>query len=572
MNLRMMCRLCSVLLLGMPVATVAAPPVADLVLLNAAIETLDPAQPRAEALAVRGDRIVALGNNAEISALAGPDTRVLDAGGKLVVPGFIEGHGHFMALGESQRTLDLRGAHDWDAIVAQVREAAAHTAQGEWILGRGWHQEKWSSVPPDAVDGVPLNTLLNAAAPNNPVLLEHASGHGYMANATALALAGIDAARADPPGGKIARDAAGTATGWLVDRAADLVLEAQSHNASDPAAQRALHREWALGAGREALEKGVTSFHDAGVTFATIDLYRELADAGELPVRLYAMVGYESNANLAANLARYRMIGYANNFLTVRAIKRLADGALGSHSAWLFEPYDDEPQNNGLVVDSLSMIEETARLALANGYQLNTHAIGDRANREILDLYAREWRGQANPRDLRWRIEHAQHLHPDDVPRFAQLGVIASMHGVSATSDGSWMAKRLGEKRAGERTFLWRSLWDTGAIVTNGTDVPVEDIDPLASFYGSVTRRMADGGVFHPEQCLTRAEALASYTRNNAWAAFEEDLKGSLAPGMLADFVVLSHDILRVPDAELLQAHVLHTVLGGRIVFSRGAN
>jgi predicted amidohydrolase YtcJ len=570
----MMCRLCSALLLGMTAAVAAAPPPVDLVLLNAAIETLEPAQPRAEALAVSGDRIAALGSNEEISALAGPDTRVLDAGGKLVVPGFIEGHGHFMALGESQGTLDLRGARDWDAIVAQVREATAGAEQGEWILGRGWHQEKWSSVPRDTVDGVPLNTSLNAAAPHNPVLLEHASGHGYIANAAALALAGIDDMSADPPGGAIARDAAGVATGWLVDRAADLVLEAQSRAASTraPAAQRAIYREWALGAGREALEKGITSFHDAGVPFATIDLYRELADAGELPVRMYAMVGYESNANLAANLARYREVGYANNFLTVRAIKRLADGALGSHSAWLLEPYDDEPQTMGLVVDSLAMIGETAQLALANGYQLNTHAIGDRANREVLDLYEQVWRGQENPRGLRWRIEHAQHLHADDVPRFAQLGVIASMHGVSATSDGSWMAKRLGEKRAGESSMLWRSLWDTGAVVTNGTDVPVEDIDPLASFYGSVTRRMTDGGTFHPEQCLTRVEALASYTRNNAWAAFEEDLKGRLAPGMLADFVVLSHDILRVPDAELLQARVLHTVLGGRIVYSRSAN
>lgn len=570
----MMGRLCSVLLLGMFAAVAAAALPADLVLLNANIETMDPSRPRAEALAVSGDRITALGSNTEISALAGPDTRVLDAGGKLVVPGFIEGHGHFMALGESQSTLDLRGARDWDAIVVQVREATAGAAQGEWIVGRGWHQEKWSSVPRDNVDGVPLNTSLNAAAPNNPVLLEHASGHGFMANAAALALAGIDDMRADPPGGTIARDAAGVATGWLVDRAADLVLEAQSRAAStrDPAAQRAIYREWALGAGREALEKGITSFHDAGAPFATIDLFRELADAGELPVRMYAMVGYESNASLAANLARYRMVGYANNFLTVRSIKRMADGALGSHSAWLLEPYDDEPQNYGLVVDSLAMIEETARLALANGYQLSTHAIGDRANREVLDLYAQLWGEQANPHELRWRIEHAQHLHPDDVPRFAQLGVIASMHGVSATSDGSWMARRLGEERAGESSFLWRSLWDTGAVVTNGTDVPVEDIDPLASFYGSVTRRMTNGETFYPEQSLTRAEGLASYTRNNAWAAFEEDLKGSLAPGMLADFVVLSHDILRVPDAELLQTRVLYTVLGGRIVYSRHAN
>jgi predicted amidohydrolase YtcJ len=340
---RMTGRLCSVLLLGMSAAVAAAPPPADLVLLNASIETMEPSQPRAEAMAVSGDRITALGSNSEIKSLAGPGTRVLDAGGKLVVPGFIEGHGHFMALGESLGTLDLRGARDWDAIVAQVREAVAGAAQGEWILGRGWHQEKWSSVPRDSIDGVPLNTSLNAVAPYNPVLLEHASGSGFMANAAALALAGIDDMSADPPGGTIGRDAAGVATGWLVDRAADPVLEAHSRAVStrDPAVQRAIYREWALGAGREALEKGVTSFQDAGTTFATIDLFRELADAGELPVRMYVMVGYESNQDLATGLARYRMVGYANNFLTVRSIKRLADGALGSHSAWLLAPYDD---------------------------------------------------------------------------------------------------------------------------------------------------------------------------------------------------------------------------------------
>ncbi|MCK5438356.1 MAG: amidohydrolase, partial [Gemmatimonadetes bacterium] len=428
------------ILVSLALGCAQAPEPADFVILGGTIHTFEPIGETVEALAARGQGIVALGTEGEIRPLIGPNTEVLDLKGAVAYPGFIDAHAHFLGVGKAQMQLKLQGAATWKEIVDQVEKAASETPEGQWILGRGWHQEKWSSVPPDAVNGVPLNTSLNAVAPHNPVLLEHASGHGYIANAAALSLAGIDDMSADPPGGAIARDAAGVATGWLVDRAADLVLEAQSRAAStrDPAAQRAIYREWALGAGREALEKGITSFQDAGVPFATIDLYRELADAGELPVRMYAMVGYESNANLAANLARYRVVGYANNFLTVRSIKRLADGALGSHSAWLLEPYDDEPQTMGLVVDSLAMIGETARLALANGYQLNTHAIGDRANREVLDLYAQLWRGQANPRGLRWRIEHAQHLHADDVSRFAQLGVIASMHGVSATSDGSW--------------------------------------------------------------------------------------------------------------------------------------
>jgi predicted amidohydrolase YtcJ len=322
-------------------------------------------------------------------------------------------------------------------------------------------------------------------------------------------------------------------------------------------------------AGREALAKGITTFHDAGAPFATIDLYRSLAERGELPLRLYVMVGGESNEDLARRLAQYRTVGYGGDFLTVRAIKRMADGALGSRSAWLLEPYADDPTNTGLAVDSVATIARTAEIAIANGFQLNTHAIGDRANREVLDVYERAQRAHPASRNLRWRIEHAQHLHPDDVPRFAQLGVIASMQGVHASSDGPWVPKRLGEPRAGERTYVWRSLRNAGALITNGTDVPVEDIDPLASFRATVTREMADGRRFHPEQSLTRQEALESYTVNNAYAAFEENIKGSLAPGKLADFVVLDRDILAVPDGELAGARVQHTVLGGRVVFSR---
>jgi len=544
---------------------------ADLIVLGAAIATMDPANPAATALAVRGDRIVAVGNDAAIAALAGPGTQRLEAQGKRVIPGFIEGHGHFMALGESLGTLDLRGATDWEAIVALVRAAAAKAPPGAWILGRGWHQEKWSSVPADAVEGVPLNRLLSAAAPYNPVSLEHASGHGVIANQAALALAGIDAGTTDPAGGHIARSAKGAPSGWLVDTAAEPVYAAyQRSRAALPAAeQRKDLVEQVRRAGHEALSKGVTTFHDAGAPFAVLDLYRELAASGELPLRLYAMVGSESNESLERNLARYRVVGYGNNFLTVRAIKRLADGALGSRSALLLEPYTDDPTNSGLRVDSLEVIARTAALAADNGYQLNTHAIGDRANRDILDLYEHAQQAHPGVRALRWRIEHAQHLHPVDVPRFARLGVIASMQGVHAVSDGPWVPKRLGEPRAGERTYVWRALWDSGAVVNNGTDVPVEDIDPLASFRATVTREMADGRRFHQEQRLTRLEALQSYTRNNAYAAFEEDLKGSLAPGKLADFVVLDRDILSVPDAELAQARVLTTVLGGRVVYRR---
>jgi hypothetical protein len=564
--------------LGLVTLAQAAPnePPADLLLVDASIETLVPGAPRAAALAVRGDRIVRVGTETEVRALAGPVTRVLDVDGRLVVPGFIEGHGHFMALGDALGVLDLRAERSWESIVAKIAAAARAAKPGEWIRGHGWHQEKWEAVPAGAVEGLPVHAALTAVSPLNPVVLEHASGHGVFVNAAALAAAGIDARTPAPDGGRIVRDAAGNATGWLVDTAMDRVSAALARaRAAQPVeVQREALRAAVRRAGAEALSKGVTSFQDAGVSFATLELYRELADRGELPVRIYAMVGGDSIGGetlerLAEGLARHRTIGHANNFLTVRAIKRMADGALGSRSALLLEPYSDDPSSRGLAVDAPETIRRTGELALSNGYQLNTHAIGDRAIRETLDVYSALMAGSDDARGLRWRIEHAQHVHPDEVPRFAALGVIASMQGVHATSDGPWVPKRLGEPRAGERTYIWRTLWDAGAIVTNGSDVPVEDIDPLASFRASVTRRMADGTPFHPEQCLTRMEALVSYTRNNAFAAFEEGLKGTLEPGKLADFVVLSHDILAVAEAELAAARVLRTVLGGRVVYTR---
>jgi len=544
---------------------------ADLLLVHARISTMDPARPEAEALAVRGDRIVAVGTSDALLALRGPSTQLIDAAGRRVVPGFIEGHGHFMALGEQLSVLDLRGTRSWEEIVAKVRAAARDAKPGEWIEGAGWHQEKWPGVPADAVNGVPRNGALDEAAPHNPVILGHGSGHGVMANAAALAAAGIADATPDPAGGQIVRDGSGKATGWLVDTAADLANAAlqRARSAKTPAEQRAVQLERIRLAGQEALSKGVTSFNDAGVPFAIIDLYRELADAGQLPLRLYVMVGSESNEALAQGLSRYRMVGRGNNFLTVRAIKRMVDGALGSHSAWLLEPYTDDPSTTGLVVDSLAVIAGTAELAIAKGFQLNTHAIGDRANREVLDVYQRALGGVADGKALRWRIEHAQHVHPDEFPRFAALGVIASMQGVHATADGPWVAKRLGEQRARERTYVWRSLLNAGAMIVNGTDTPVEDVDPLASFRASVTREMADGKRFYPGQVMSRQEALRSYTRDNAWASFEEGLKGTLSVGLLADFVVLDRDILTVPDAALKEARVLQTVLGGKLVWTR---
>lgn len=540
---------------------------ADLVLRNGRVVTVDPARPEAQAVAIRADRIAAVGTNEEIARFIGPRTEVIDLGGKLAIPGFVEAHGHFLGLGHAKTILDLTKARSWADIVAMVEAAAKKAEPGAWITGRGWHQERWDKTPEPSVDGVPLHHELSRVSPANPVLLGHASGHAAFANAKALELGGIAKGTADPPGGEIVRDAQGNPTGLLRETAQGLVSAAmaKAEAGRDPRVVEAELRRQVELAGQEALSKGVTSFHDAGSPFAVIDLFKKLADEGKLPVRLYVMVRRESNEAMAEKLPRYRMIGYGNHFLTVRSIKRQIDGALGAHGALLLAPYSDLPGSTGLTLEEPADIRGTLKVALQHGYQVNTHAIGDRANREVLDLYEEAFRSAPDKKDLRWRIEHAQHLHPDDISRFAKLGIIASMQGVHATSDGPWVLKRLGPERAKSGAYLWRSLLDAGVVIANGTDTPVEDIDPIASFAASVTRRMADGTAFYPEQRMTREEALRSYTLNGAYAAFEEDIKGSITPGKLADVVVLSKDILKVPEAEIPTAKVVLTILGGRV-------
>jgi hypothetical protein len=542
---------------------------ADLVLKNGRIVTVDPQRPEAEALAVVGNKIAAVGNNAEVEAYVGTSTKVIDLAGKLAIPGFIEGHGHFASLGRAKKVLDLTKAKNWDEIVSMVAEAAKQAKPGVWIFGRGWHQEKWDKAPNNSVDGVPTHDELSKASPNHPVYLTHASGHASFANAKALQSAGIDESTSDPSGGTIVRDQLGRPTGLLRENAQDVVEAAIAAYQAQRSPQEieAEQIEYVRLAAEEALSKGVTTFHDAGSSFKTIDLFRKLADEGKLPVRLYVMVRNETNDSMDEKLPAYRLNNYGNSFLTVRSIKRQIDGALGAHGAWLLEPYQDMSNSTGLVLEPVAEITRTCEIAVKHGFQVNTHAIGDRANREVLDIYQKVFQANPDKKDLRWRIEHAQHLHPDDISRFAELGVIASMQGVHATSDGPWVPKRLGEKRAAEGAYVWRSLWDSNAVVTNGTDAPVEDVSPIASFYATVSRRVADGSAFYPEQKLTREEALKSYTLNNAYAAFEENIKGSLAPGKLADIAVLSGDIMTIPEEEILSAEVLYTIVDGKIVY-----
>ena len=537
---------------------------ADLVLRGGKIVTLNEAQPEVRALAARGGRIVALGSDADVGRLIGSDTEVIDLGGRLAIPGFIEGHAHYMGVGRSTLQLNLMDVANWDEVVAMVADAVAEAEPGELIAGRGWHQEKWDRRPEPAVDGLPFHRSLSAVSPDNPVLLTHASGHATYANAKAMELSAITAATGDPEGGEIVRDAHGDPMGAFRETAAGLLGSAR-RGAADPDPSRV-----ALLAQEEAFSKGITSFQDAGSGFSTVDLWKEMIDDDRLKIRLYSMIR-AGNQSLVENLADYRMVGYGSDRLTVRSIKASIDGALDSHGAWLLEPYDDLPTSTGLNTTPVEEIREKARLAMEYGYQLNVHAIGDRGNRETVDIFEEAYNARGDG-DYRWRVEHAQHLHPDDIPRFEALGVIASMQGVHATSDGPWVEPKLGARRSEEGAYVWRKLMDTGAIVMNGTDAPVEDVDPIASYYATVSRRMNNGGVFFGDQRMSRLEALESYTINAAYGAFEEDIKGTLANGKLADIVVLSQDVLTLDEDAIPQTEVVYTIVGGEVVYRGGGS
>lgn len=552
------------LLIGTRLAPAAE--TADLIVTGGKVVTMDDDLPVAEAIAIQGDRILAVGSVAQIAKHSGPTTRTIQLQGQLVTPGLIEGHGHFLSLGQSKMMLDLTTANKWQDIVDQVGEAARNTPPGTWIVGRGWHQNKWKEVPDEQVGGYPIHTALSKVSPVHPVLLRHASGHMSLVNGKAMELAGLNGDTKPPKGGEILHDAEGQPTGVLRENAMGLVsrVYGRSQNQrSDAQKEKDLYTAIRL-ASEECLQHGVTSFQDAGTSYAMVDVYKQLADQGKLPVRLWIMLS-EGNDALASRMSEYRTTGYGNHFVTVRAVKRLLDGALGTHGAWLLEPYEDHPSSTGLNTLPLESLERTAELAVANGYQLCVHAIGDRANREVLNIFEEVCQAAPHSKDLRWRIEHAQHLSPDDIPRFAELGVIAAMQAIHCTSDAPYVAQRLGMRRAQQGAYVWRSLLDSGAVVINGTDVPVERIDPIACYYAAVTRKLEGGVTFFPEQCMNRHEALRSYTRDPAWAAFEEETKGTLTPGKLADIVVLSQDILTVPVEKIRETRVLMTFVGGQL-------
>ena len=551
-------------LLAAPLAAQAPPQPADLVITNARIHTSDAARPEAQALAVRGDRLVFAGSTREALALRGPATRVVDLSGLTVIPGITDAHGHLLSLGNALRRVDLVGTRSYEEVIQRVVARAARMRPGEWIRGRGWNQMNWADTR------FPSNEALNRAVPNNPVLLSRVDGHAALVNARALELARVTAATRDPDGGRIMRNRDGSPTGVLIDNAIVLV------DTVVPPPSRSETIEAVLAAVAEANRWGVVGMHDAGVGAGTVDVYEELARAGRFNLRDYVMVDGDSLVGDGDSAAARRVFtrgpqrALYEGRIWLRAIKLVADGALGSRGAALLEDYSDEPGNRGLITEPMDNVRAVAVQALRHGFQLCVHAIGDRANRETLDAY--EWAlGQVPTADHRFRIEHAQIIHRLDIPRFAQLGVIPSMQASHQTSDAPMAMNRLGWTRV-QGAYAWRSLLATGVVIPNGTDTPVEPVNPLIGFHSAITRQDAAGwpaGGWFPAERMSREEALLAMTLWPAHAAFTEDVSGSLTPGKYADFVVLSQDVMSVAPERILDTQVLMTVLGGRVVYQK---
>jgi predicted amidohydrolase YtcJ len=539
-----------------PLASQQAP--ADLIVTNARIYTVDDSRPVVSALAVRAGRVAFAGDLRGAMALRGAQTRVVDMGGRTVIPGMVDAHGHVSGLGDALAIVDLVGSTSVEDVVARVVAKSGGKAPGQWISGRGWDQNRWGDTR------FPSHDKLTAALPNNPVILTRIDGHAVFANKKAMDLAGITSATRDPEGGQIIRDAAGNPTGVFVDNAMALVRRVV------PPATRDEVKRAVLAAIAEGQKWGLTGVHDAGADETVLGVYEELGRTGQLNFRMYAMIsgGRTESPALDRLIARGPQSALYDGTLWIRSIKLYSDGALGSRGAALLDPYSDDAKNNGLLVSDPKFIEAIAVKALKAGFQVNTHAIGDRGNRVTLDAYEAALK-QVPVADHRFRIEHAQILNYADVPRFAQLGVIPSMQASHQTSDMYWAGTRLGVHRL-PGAYAWRALLNTGVVIPNGSDFPVEYVNPLISFHAAISRQDANdwpAGGWYPEQAMTREEALKSMTIWPAYAGFQEKELGSLTPGKHADFTVLDQDIMRIPASLVLKTRVVSTWVGGKPVY-----
>ena len=538
---------------------------ADLIIENGIIYTMNDLNPLIEAVAIKNGKIIGIGSKNDIKPFKSKNTKILDLEGYTMTPGLIEGHGHFMGLGYSKMRLDLSTAANYNELVNMVADAVSDAKPGEWILGRGWHQSKWDTKPLDLVKGFQTHNKLSEVSPNNPVWLKHASGHAAFGNAKAMEIARITSETEFGFGGEVIKDLKGNPTGIFNERAQSLVnkyVEKEGDGDSQKALQLAV---------KTCLENGITSFQDAGSGTKAINNMRTGLNNGELKVRLYVMLTSRDPELLKTWYNKGPEVGTGNDYLTIRSIKLNADGALGSRGAWLLDDYRDRPGHFGMATQSMEYVYEVSIEGLINGFQVNTHAIGDRANREVLDQYEKVFSERPELAiDHRWRIEHAQHIDPLDIPRFGKMGVIPSIQGIHMSSDRPWAINRLGEKRIKESAYVWRDLINTGSIIINGTDVPVEPINPIASLYASSTRQTLKGnpeGGYEPYQKMTRMEALKSYTINAAYGAFEENIKGSIDIGKYADFTIFSQNIITVPDNQLLNTKIKYTIINGQIEY-----
>ncbi len=530
---------------------------ADLVLVNARVYTVDDTHPRASAFAVRNGRVLFTGSDREVRALAGPRTRIVDAGGATVIPGMVDAHAHLLGLGNSLRNVQLAGSKSYEEVIARVVERAKSAKPGEWILGRGWDQNIW----PDKK--FPTHEALTRALPNNPVVLTRVDGHALLANAMAMKAAGVTGATRDPEGGRIERLADGAPSGVFVDNGQDIVGRAE------PASTPRQNRDAVLAAVAEANRWGLVGIHDAGASRKTIDIYESLAREKKFNLRNYVLISGDS-----ADIAHYFSVGprsaLYDGHVWVRSIKLYADGALGSRGAAMLAPYSDDRANSGLLVTPPADIQRIATAALRRGFQVGVHAIGDRGNRLALDAFDAAFKSVPRA-DHRFRIEHAQIVSPADMPRFAALGVIPSMQASHQTSDMRWAEARVGPERI-KGAYAWRTLLNTGVVIPNGSDFPVEEVNPLISFHSAVSRQDASGwppNGWYPDETMTRAEALKAMTVWPAYAGFQEKDMGSISAGKYADFVILDRDIMTVPASEILQTRVTSTWIGGRMVYQR---
>lgn len=534
---------------------------ADLIIYGGTIYTVDSINSKVESVAVKDGKIYKIGYYNDVINLSNKETQIINLKEKTMIPGFIEGHAHIMGTGYNQKNIDLLNTTSYNEIIEIVKNKAKQIPKGEWIIGRGWHQDKWTDSPEKLIKGFPTHDKLSESVPDHPVYLRHASGHASLSNMKAMELFNINKNSSDPIGGEIFKDLSGNPTGLFNEKAMSLITPPENTFQD--------HLNALKMANDHAIENGITTFHDAGSDFKDIKAYKELAKNGELDLRLVIMLNGNNDSLLNYYYNNGPEIGLYDNHLTIRSIKLYADGALGSRGAWLIEDYDDAEGEHGHIVTPVETLKRITKEGFQNGFQICTHAIGDMANREVLNIYNKHLEENNNKR---FRIEHAQHIDLKDIPRFKELGVIAAIQGIHMSSDRPWAIDRLGKKRIVDSAYPWQKLYQSGAIIINGTDAPVEPINPLPSFYASVSRKTLNKtplGGYEPGEKMSRDLALRTYTINGAYAAFEEEIKGSIEVGKLADFTIMDKDIMTIDEDEILETNIEMTIIGGNIVYSR---